>query len=192
MQGRTTPLGSTRVAEKVVRPTWYPPRSIHKEKPYLPEVVAPGPDNPLGEYALHLGWPAYLIHGTNKPYGVGRNMSHGCIRLYPEDIGRLFDEVPVGTPVRVIDQDVRLAWIAGELYLAVNPSKEQIDELSTNQRITSTIPIDLIERVAEAAGVQAERIDWAAVERIALQRHGIPLRITKSYRSDKNSDPDSG
>jgi L,D-transpeptidase ErfK/SrfK len=100
--------------------------------------------------------------------------------------------VPVGTPVRVIDQDVRLAWIAGELYLAVNPSKEQIDELSTNQRITSTIPIDLIERVAEAAGVQAERIDWAAVERIALQRHGIPLRITKSYRSDKNSDPDSG
>jgi L,D-transpeptidase ErfK/SrfK len=86
VQGRTTPLGSTRVAEKVVRPTWYPPRSIHKEKPYLPEVVAPGPDNPLGEYALHLGWPAYLIHGTNKPYGVGRNMSHGFIRLYPEDI----------------------------------------------------------------------------------------------------------
>ena len=124
----STPLGTTTVVGKVVRPTWFPPQSIREEKPYLPEMVPPGPDNPLGEYELRLGWPAYLIHGTNKPYGVGRNVSHGCIRLYPEDIERLFSEVQVGTPVRVIDEEIRLAWVDGELYLAVAPSRHQMDE----------------------------------------------------------------
>src|SRR5262249_45486842 len=140
--------------------------------------------NPLGEYALRLGWGDYLIHGTNKPYGVGRNVSHGCIRLYPEDIEQLFREGSVGTPVRVIDQDVRLAWIAGELYLAVNPSKEQIDEISITQPITPAAPPDLTGHIAGVAGTQAQRIDWGAVSLIARQRPGIPLRITKSYNAD--------
>ena len=173
-----TPLGITRVVRKDVRPTWYPPPSIRAEKPELPESVPPGPDNPLGEYALRLGWPAYLIHGTNKPYGVGRNVSHGCIRLYPEDIQRLFSEVTVGTPVRVIDEEVRLAWVDGELYLQVTLSKRQMDEIDINVPMTPEIPSDLAERVIAAAGDQFDRIDWNAVNRIGLKRPGIPVRIT--------------
>src|ERR1051325_7555659 len=98
--GRKTPLGVTRVVSKEANPAWYPPASIRAERPELPGVVPAGPDNPLGAYALHLGWTSYLIHGTNKPDGVGRNVSHGCIRLYPEDIERVFNVVGVGTPVR--------------------------------------------------------------------------------------------
>jgi L,D-transpeptidase ErfK/SrfK len=90
----------TRIVAKEANPAWYPPPSIHAERPDLPQVISAGPDNPLGAYALRLGWPTYLIHGTNKPDGVGRDVSHGCMHLYPEDIERLFHEIPVGTPVR--------------------------------------------------------------------------------------------
>lgn len=180
VEGRSTPLGVTTVVRKNAQPTWHPPPSIREEKPELPETVPPGPDNPLGQYALYLGWPAYLIHGTNKPYGVGRNVSHGCIRLYHEDIARLFSEVAVGTPVRVIDEEIRLAWVTGELYLALGPSKEQMDELAVNRPMSPAIPADLMRRVAEAAGAEVDRVDWHAVELISRNRPGLPLRITRS------------
>jgi len=179
VEGRSTPRGVTRILHKDVRPIWYPPASIREEKPELPAMVPPGPDNPLGEYALRLGWPRYLIHGTNKPYGVGRNVSHGCMRLYPEDIARLFGEVKVGTPVRVIDQEIRLAWVGEDLYLAAAPSKRQMDELALNQPMSPAMPPDLVRRVVDAAGPQADRVDWDAVERIGIQRPGMPIRITK-------------
>lgn len=179
VEAHLTPLGTTRVVGKDVRPTWYPPPSIREEKPELPEAVPPGPANPLGEYALRLGWPGYLIHGTNKPYGVGRNVSHGCIRLYPEDIKQLFSEVAVGTPVRVIDEEIRLAWVAGELYLAVTQSKQQMDEIDVNQPMTPEVPPDLVDRVAAAAGTQVDRIDWRTVDWIGLKRPSLPLRITR-------------
>ncbi|HUZ75935.1 MAG TPA: L,D-transpeptidase family protein [Stellaceae bacterium] len=187
VEAHMTPLGTTRVVGKEVRPTWFPPQSIHQERPELPEMVPPGPANPLGEYALRLGWPGYLIHGTNKPYGVGRNVSHGCIRLYPEDIKRLFSEVPVGTPVRVVDEEIRLAWVDDELYLAVTPSKRQMDELDVNQPMTPDVPPDLVDRVAAAAGTRVDRIDWRTVDQIGLKRPGMPLRITGSSLS--SSDP---
>ena len=188
VEAQLTPLGSTRVIGKVVRPTWFPPQSIREEKPDLPEMVPPGPANPLGEYELRLGWAGYLIHGTNKPYGVGRHVSHGCIRLYPEDIERLFSEVPVGTPVRVVDEEIRLAWVDGELYLAVAPSRHQMDEIDVNQPMTPEVPPDLIDRVVAAAGTHVDRIDWRSVDQIGLKRPGMPLRITKS--SFSSSDPD--
>jgi L,D-transpeptidase ErfK/SrfK len=173
-----TPHGTTRIVAKVSRPAWYPPRSIRKERPELPAMVPPGPDNPLGDYAFRLGWPGYLIHGTNKPYGVGRNVSHGCIRLYPEDIKTLFAQVPVRTAVRVIDDAVNLAWIDGELYLALAPSRAQMDEISENQPITPEVPPSLHARVVAAAGGKAGRIDWDAVERAGEMRSGEPVRIT--------------
>jgi L,D-transpeptidase ErfK/SrfK len=178
VEGRSTPTGVTRILRKDARPTWYPPPSIREEKPELPTVVPLGPDNPLGDYALRLGWPGYLIHGTNKPYGVGRNVSHGCLRLYPEDVARLFREVTIGTPVRVIDQEIRLAWVGEELYLAVAPSKEQMDELALNRPMSPAIPPDLVRRVVDAAGPQVDRVDWGAVERIGIKRPGMPIRIT--------------
>ncbi len=173
-----TPRGTTKVVAKVVNPTWYPPKSIRKERPELPGKVPPGPDNPLGKYVLRLGWPSYLIHDTNKPYGVGRNVSHGCIHLYPEDISKLFAQVRVGTPVRVIDDPVRLEWVDGELYLAVPPSHSQVDEMDVSQPITPQVPPRLHDRVAAAAADQIGRIDWDAVNRAGRERPGMPVRIT--------------
>ena len=86
------------------KPTWVPGESARRDDPKLPRAIEPGPDNPLGEYALYLGWPTYLIHGTNDPRGVGRHSSRGCIRLYPEHIAELYSLVSVGTRVRVVDE----------------------------------------------------------------------------------------
>jgi len=186
-----TPRGTTKVTGKVVKPAWYVPKSIRKERPELPAMVPPGPDNPLGEYAFRLGWPSYLIHGTNKPYGIGRNVSHGCIHLYPEDIEKLFHEVPIGTPVRVIDDQMRLAWVDGELYLALAPTHAQIDQISENRPMQPSVPKDLHARILAAAGDQADRIDWHAVDEIGLRRPGMPIAITLVPAAEgANSDAD--
>ena len=116
-----TPLGSATVTTRLVDPAWYPPASIRAEHAAkgspLPGVVGPGPDNPLGKHALLLSMPGYLIHGTNKPAGVGMRVSHGCIRLYPEDIAALFPDVAVGTPVRIVDQSVLAGWRGDRLFV---------------------------------------------------------------------------
>ena len=105
-----TPVGSTRIVRKAVDPAWRPPDSVRKrraeEGETLPAVVPPGPDNPLGNRALYLGLPSYLIHGTNRPWGIGMRVSNGCIRLYPEDIEALYEQVPVGTPVRIVSEPI--------------------------------------------------------------------------------------
>ena len=114
VEGWSTPLGEAKVVQKVEKPVWYPPASIRKEHAErgdpLPSVVPAGPDNPLGEYAMTLSIPSYLIHGTNKPAGVGMRSSHGCIRLYPEDIEALFKRVARGTVVRLVNQPVLAGW----------------------------------------------------------------------------------
>src|SRR5262245_37015246 len=111
--GYATPLGQTKVTAKREKPEWIPGPSARRDG--YPARVPPGPDNPLGEYALYLGWPGYLIHGTNDARGVGRHSSRGCIRLYPEDIAELYARVKIGTRVRVVDEPVKLGWIGGEL-----------------------------------------------------------------------------
>jgi L,D-transpeptidase ErfK/SrfK len=178
VQGSSTPIGATRVVAKSAHPRWVPPPSIRREMPELPAVVPPGPDNPLGDYALQLGWPTYLIHGTNKPDGVGRNVSHGCIRLYPEDIARLFHEVAVGTPVRVVNERVQTAWIGGDLYVAVYPTKSQEEQIDVGERATPIVPPRLKQRVAAAAGERAGDVDWNVVERAGRDHTGIPVRVT--------------
>lgn len=115
-----TPVGNFNVIEKIANPTWYVPESIRKGKPYLPKVVPPGPDNPLGSHALRLSSENVLIHGTNKPWSIGRNVSHGCIRLYPEDIPRLFQLVPIGTRVTVVRQSVKVGLKGDKVYLEVH------------------------------------------------------------------------
>jgi L,D-transpeptidase ErfK/SrfK len=179
VQGRATPIGTTVVVRKEANPAWYPPPSIRVEEPDLPTVVPAGDDNPLGAFALYLGWPAYLIHGTNKPDGVGRDSSHGCIRLYPEDIERLFHEVRGGTGVRVIAQEVKVAWIGDSLYVQVHPNSDQSHEIAVSASFTSTVPRDLVARVANAAGAFEELIDWGVVRRAGLERTGIPVPIAR-------------
>jgi len=118
-----TPLGLTRVIQKQKDPTWFPPESVRKEHAEagdpLPPKVGPGPDNPLGAYAMRLaaGNGTYLIHGTNNPIAVGLAVTHGCIRMYPDDVAALFPLIPVGTPVRLINEPVKVAWVDGELLL---------------------------------------------------------------------------
>ena len=177
--GVSTPHGVTRVVRKEPNPTWYPPASIRAERPELPRVVPPGPDNPLGAYALHLGWPSYLIHGTNKPDGVGRNVSHGCIRLLPEDIERLFGEVAVGTPVRVIDQPVAAGWNGDALYVEVYPSKAQTEQIDTERPVSPDPAHGVRAIVTAAAGSYAGAVDWAAVDEAARQRTGMPVLVAQ-------------
>ena len=124
--GWETPLGKTSIVRKKVGPTWYPPESIREEHALrgdiLPRVVRPGPDNPLGSHALYLGFPEYLIHGTNKPYSIGMRVSHGCVRMYPEHIVEVFDLVKPGTPVTLVHQEIKVGWRGDKLYLEVHPN----------------------------------------------------------------------
>jgi L,D-transpeptidase ErfK/SrfK len=175
--GAATPLGTTRVIAKQRRPTWYPPASIRAEEAGLPAAIPPGPDNPLGDYALLLAWPDYLIHGTNKPDGVGRLVSHGCLRLYPEDIALLYRQVPVGTRVTVVDEPVVIRWIGNALFIAVYPTRAQAAAIESGAAPTAAPPPDLRQRVLAAAGDRGAAIDWAAVERAGRERSGIPVEV---------------
>jgi L,D-transpeptidase ErfK/SrfK len=121
-EGDPTPTGIFRVVEKIVSPAWYVPESISKENPNLPKIIPAGPDNPLGSFAMRLSLPTILIHGTNKPWGIGRRVSHGCIRLYPEDIPRLFALVPTGTVVEIVSQPVKVGMRDGRVYVEVHRS----------------------------------------------------------------------
>jgi L,D-transpeptidase ErfK/SrfK len=177
-EGRITPLGATRAVRKARDPFWYPPNSVRQEKPWLPARVEPGPENPLGNRAIYLGWPRYLIHGTNKPYGVGRRVSSGCIRMYPEDVQSLFELVEPGTSVLVVDQPVKLGWIDGVLFVEVHPTAAQQEQLEADGRFTPEIPQDLTPRVLKATSGRDVSIDWNAVRAAGIQRLGYPVPVT--------------
>ena len=182
-EGWATPFGEAKVVQKAKDPTWYVPASVRKEHAErgdpLPSVVPPGPDNPLGAYAMTLSLPGYLIHGTNKPAGVGMRSSHGCIRLYPEDIEALFGRVARGTAVRLVNQPVLAAWDNGQLYLEVHPplAEETHDLVAEADAALS--------RALERAGAAATAvvIDRAAIEKIVAEQRGIPLPVQKQGRS---------
>ena len=174
--GFETPLGVTQVTAKREKPTWIPGASARADG--YPARVEPGPDNPLGDYALYLGWPGILIHGTNDPRGVGRHSSRGCIRLYPKHIAWLYSRVQPGTQVRVVNEPVKLGWVGGQLLLEVNPDAEQSLNLDETAKLSPTrAPADLRELVTRAAGKQASRLDWPRIERAALRRSGVPTPI---------------
>jgi L,D-transpeptidase ErfK/SrfK len=178
-EGKETPVGHTRVAAKRPHPVWVPTASEHEENPDLPASVPAGPDNPMGDFALYLGWQGYAIHGSNKAYSIGRRDSHGCLRLYPEDIAWLYREVAVGTPVTVVNQRAKVGWSGGELYLEVNPSPEDIDMLETEGAPTSGVAIDADTLVAAAAGDDIGRLDWYAIHMAEARRDGIPIQVTR-------------
>lgn len=172
--GWETPLGSYSIIEKKKDPTWTPPESIRKTHAeygdILPPVVPAGPDNPLGAYAMRLSNPSYLIHGTNKPWGMGLPVSSGCIRMQPEGIEDLFGKVETGTQVAIVDQPYKLGWLGDDLYLEVN-----IDQEAKRQSPRSVIP----ESVATAEGLE---IDWKAVDRAVKENTGLP-QLVGSRRS---------
>lgn len=176
MDGWTTPTGTTSIVLKREHPTWIAPASILAANPDLPHVVPPGPDNPLGDYAMNLGWPGYRIHGTNKPYGIGRRSSHGCMRMYPEDIEALFKMAKVGTPVTVIDASYKIGWKGNTLYLQTTPSQQQADEIAMRKDMTLTDIPEMYGDLKALAG-EGAAIDWKVVHEAALWRSGIPIAI---------------
>lgn len=187
--GWDTPKGTTKVVRKKKNPTWYVPKSVRKEDPELPAIVRPGPDNPLGAHAVYLGWPAYLFHGTNKPYGVGRRVSHGCVRLYPEDIARLFGDIKVGTPVTVVDQPLKVTKMDGQLWLEIHPTQLQADEVEQTGKHTPSKPAEFEFLITSAAGDDAQRIDWVKAKRAAMERRGIPIAVLKDAPGSTDEAP---
>jgi L,D-transpeptidase ErfK/SrfK len=117
VQGFNTPTGKFRITKKIKSPVWYIPDIIREEDPELPAFVPAGPDNPLGGYWLQLSVDGYGIHGTNRPYGIGRKISHGCIRLYPEDIETLYKFIKPETAVRIINEPVKAGMYGNKVYI---------------------------------------------------------------------------
>ncbi len=181
--GWATPEGVTRIVRRQKDPIWRVPVSVIKEHrengEELERSYGPGPDNPLGRYAFYLEWPSYLIHGTNKPAGVGLRSSHGCIRLFPEDIEQLFDMIPIGTQVRVVNQPYVFGWSGGQLYM------QSFGALEDDGRDWKRAERKLLDR-ALTAGMRkrlkshGQQLDWDLVAALAHKPRGIAVPVTET------------
>ena len=174
-QGWNTPMGSTTIVAKRANPTWVVPESIQQEHiekgDILPNVVPSGPNNPLGLYAMQLGFPSYLIHGTNKPYGIGMQISHGCVQLYPEDIEVLFKNASIGLPVKIIHQPYLVAWHQNTLYLEANkPLQKWAHEQPKLKK-------QLLKQLKAISSKRNVSVDWEKVNDVIKKSSGIPTPI---------------
>ncbi len=179
--GWSTPEGRTRITGRQKNPVWVPPLSVRKEHlengERLPAVVPAGPDNPLGRYKFTLGWPSYLIHGTNKPYGVGLRSSHGCLRMYPEDIQVLFDLIPIGTSVQVVNQPYVMGWQDGHLQLQAVSVLED-DRRDWRKSRHTLLQKTLTARIQQQLKALGRVIDWEAAAKHADAAHGLPVPVS--------------
>ena len=169
---RPTPMGQMHVARKAARPTWYVPASIaedHRKKgDPLPAEVPPGPQNPLGEFALYLSKPSYLIHGTNKPASIGLKATNGCLRLYPENVKLLFQDTPVKTPVAIVSQPYLVGQRQGTLYLEAHTP---LDDAGADELKKAYAKLrDFEKRTARS-------LDWQQIEKVVAEARGIPVPI---------------
>lgn len=179
-----TPLGKTRIVAKEKNPVWYPPASVRKEHAArgdpLPAAVPPGPDNPLGAYKMRLaiGGGSYLIHGTNNPSAVGMAITHGCIRMFPEDIDQLFALVPVGTPVYLVNEPVKVAFVDGEVYLEAHPPVDAEGQ-------TTAVNIGQFEALLDQAlGATRTAVHWDLALDVLRSADGMPKLIGLEADSD--------
>ncbi|MDH5175828.1 MAG: L,D-transpeptidase family protein [Gammaproteobacteria bacterium] len=182
MVGWATPEGTTKIVSKRKDPVWTPPASVRKEHAaegdILPAKVPAGPDNPLGAFAMNLSWPSYLMHGTNKPAGVGMRASHGCIRLYPEDIATLFPQLPIGTKVTVVNQPLLYKVQDGQFYVQSFPPHEEHPEsklAAKGQRFTKKVQDKMAQR-AKAVGVE---VDWTLAEQVVNGSKGVAVPVSQ-------------
>lgn len=187
--GLRTPLGITQVTRKKEGPVWVPTDRMRAEDPTLPLSVPPGPENPMGTHAMYLGFPTIAIHGTNKPYGIGRRVSSGCIRMFPEDIISLYGILNVGTKITVVDQPIKTAWIGDTLYLEVHPTQEQAAQME----IEGVVPdYQLSEKdlssVMRVAGASVSTLDWPAIRKVVKERRGYPVAIAKHNEDIKKAE----
>jgi L,D-transpeptidase ErfK/SrfK len=173
--GWETPLGDAAVIAKARDPHWYVPASVRAEHEQagdpLPAVVAPGPDNPLGRHVLKLDLPGYLIHGTNQPYGVGMRVSHGCVRLYPENIELLYSLVETGEAVTIVNQPYLSGWRDGELYFESHKQLED-DQTSAEEHLQHVF----ISMGPDVFGNKREQDQARSASSEAL---GVPVRVLR-------------
>jgi L,D-transpeptidase ErfK/SrfK len=195
-QGWKTPLGVTHVIWHEKNPVWHVPPSIiaehRQEGDILPKVMGPGPDNPLGDYALHLGWPGYLIHGTNKPVSVGLRVSHGCVHLFPEDIAQIFKMVPNGTEVRVVNQPYVFGWKNGQLYLqSAGPLED--DKRPWNKKARRLLAVTLTRDQRDDLKQLHDKIDWDRVVQLVNAPVGVPIPVSGvDWSADQSTDQSAG
>jgi len=203
-----TPLGRTKITAMAKNPSWYVPQSVLDEHAAdgdpLPRIVKPGPKNPLGTRALRLGLPGYLIHGTNRPAGVGMRVSHGCVRMFPEDIEFLFDRIRVNTSVRIINVPVKIGWDGDALVAEVHPllespqplvdeSVEQLEQLDADVELPEPDPeakdplTHMTEQFIVATAERAGRLDWDRVEELVGRSNGIPEAVGSSIKNAATS-----
>lgn len=174
-QGWDTPVGLTRIIRKKQNPTWYPPKSIREEykrkgKP-LESAVPPGPDNPLGKFALYMALPSYVIHGTNEPRGIGMRVTHGCIRLRPDDIRDLFQRISIDTPVTIVNQPYKVAWYRNKLYAEMHPGAWEGHRPGSNLT-------QLVSTITGATGTgNGYRVDWQLARHLAKGKTGLPTVV---------------
>lgn len=182
--GWKTPEGTTRIASKQENPAWIPTPSIRKEHAEngnpLPAVVPPGPDNPMGTHVLRLAWTYYAIHGTDKPPSIGLRGSHGCLRMYPEDIVRIYHDVPVGTPVRVVNQPRLFGWRGRALYLQAYPILED-DKRNHDQLLKKSLPIARSTPKAKLDLRSQARINQPLLEEVIRNSRAIAIPVTQSH-----------
>jgi len=175
--GWETPLGETTVVAKAVNPAWYVPASVRREHAEqgnpLPSIVPAGPDNPLGTRVLKLGLPGYLIHGTNQPYGVGMRVSHGCVRLYPENIELLYSLVDVGVSVRIINEPFLLGRLGDELYFESHAPLEE-DPVDPEERLA-----ELFASIPDEPDLKFGRHDREQVRTMVSISSGVVIRVAK-------------
>jgi L,D-transpeptidase ErfK/SrfK len=215
-----TPLGLTTVISKMRNPSWYVPQSVLNEHMEngdpLPRIVPPGPDNPLGAYAMRLGLPGYLIHSTNKPAGVGMRVTHGCIRMFPEDIEYLFTQIPLKAPVRIVNQPVKIGWDGEQLVMEAHPvletavvqdpgdvGTETPSDQGDNEAVVAIDGAAIVsadsqsevkdpltyvtEQFIVATSTRAGQLDWHLAERIVHRSDGIPAFVGTSIKNAATS-----
>jgi len=169
---RPTPTGQMRVERKATRPTWHVPASIsedHRKKgDPLPAEVTPGPQNPLGEYALYLSKSGYLIHGTNKPASIGLKATNGCMRLYPENIKVLYSDTPVSAPVVIVNQPYLIGQRNGVLYMEAHTPLEDSGALELEK---------LYGKLRSFEKKSERKLDWKKIKEVQAEARGIPVPL---------------
>lgn len=182
-EDRQTPVGRSQVIMKLKDPAWYPDKAVQADYAakgkVLPAVVPPGPENPLGQYALQLDIPGYLIHGTNRPDGIGMRVSRGCVRLYPEDIETLVARVPKWTGVTIVDQPVKVGLNGGDLLIEVDPPvypERSGGSAQQEQEVIRRIA-DLLDR---RGGELRGDIDWDLITKVVRRADGIPTVVSRA------------
>jgi L,D-transpeptidase ErfK/SrfK len=158
-------LGEFRVGRKREDPTWHVPASIRAESPELPEQVPPGPDNPLGSRWMTIGRTSYGIHGTNTRWSIGREATHGCLRLYEDEVQRLYERVPEGTRIQIVYQPFKWGLEGDRIYLEVHPDLY-------GQRPDRLTAFELPRALGLLGAIDLE-IAWRALD----EARGIPVAV---------------